>query len=988
MGQFEIAQSILKKFPNLIQISTIEKFLPFHAACSQGHLDILKLLLDYRDNNEKEEQDEEHVLENIFVDPVSGFRYLSTFDLNALDVNDQSGLLVAVQANRFQICDYLLNLKVKKLTRKDLKQHEENLRRKEAKIPHENTSIFNISSILSAVNSNSSSSPQPQSQTSFFNQLKSVLLDSSSTLNENINLTINYTKNEDNSMREKDDHDEKDDETDQQDEPAYFNPISLNLYSKFGTTCLHEAVRNRNFILVQLLVQKGANVNLPTYEQAKQLVKSNCLCDALKSNDEHIFFFLLGYFVFNDENCALLLKTCQEILNSMNENKSLAKKCLSFLLKFKIINDTEQKLLLNNMNLNGCILNWNSLEPKLERLYESFLLNSINFKLDNFGKINKKLHLQCITRIDLSNNSLIELPFALFQIESLRYLKLSNNRLKKLPTGKSKLFDDVNILLIKNENLLWSCNQLEELECDMNELSELPAQLFLIRSLKHLNVSHNQLEKLPIEMWQAQSLLDMNASHNQLKNLPICSCDYFIIKQHTFHMNRNVKQSVGRSRAYTSPAPANHQTQRANRKEDNDTSTPKEIKKNVDKTAERVHFKEKSVIRANIWQGYSMNTTAAGLNDNFLVENDDENPPSLINNNPNEDLMKNNVKSRRSKLIELNLASNRFEKIPECLSCLAPKLIKLNMSSNKIRAMGAVCDLPKHLKFFDLSNNFIRRPMHLINENLLKFIIYYYSKYTSKGASGGGGMNDDQSLLNNNQLMSLLLENDLCYFNLVMKSLNKSSKVLTLNRVNTNDPSDSSRRVSNQLFVPRSNAAKISSTSSSSSVSQSQQKRRTRSQSRSARSILITSPLNDSNQLNGGVNNQSQNLNMLQNRRVLPFDLFLINLRYNLSYIQIGSNNNKDSKEIQSLIDDLNSCLKESDDFDYLERKEKLLINNQNIQVFLEQLCPHKRHIKLENLKSLNLAQNKLKKFNFMFELNAQQFTIEDLENNLHLKRK
>jgi hypothetical protein len=51
-------------------------------------------------------------------------------------------------------------------------------------------------------------------------------------------------------------------------------------------------------------------------------------------------------------------------------------------------------------------------------------------------------------------------------------------------------------------------------------------------------------------------------------------------------------------------------------------------------------------------------------------------------------------------------------------------------------------------------------------------------------------------------------------------------------------------------------------------------------------------------------------------------------------------------------------------------------------------LCPHKRHIKLENLKSLNLAQNKLKKFNFMFELNAQQFTIEDLENNLHLKRK
>ena len=37
-----------------------------------------------------------------------------------------------------------------------------------------------------------------------------------------------------------------------------------------------------------------------------------------------------------------------------------------------------------------------------------------------------------------------------------------------------------------------------------------------------------------------------------------------------------------------------------------------------------------------------------------------------------------------SKLIELNLANNAFTKMPDCLSCLAPKLVKLNMSMNYV----------------------------------------------------------------------------------------------------------------------------------------------------------------------------------------------------------------------------------------------------------------------------------------------------------------
>ena len=52
-----------------------------------------------------------------------------------------------------------------------------------------------------------------------------------------------------------------------------------------------------------------------------------------------------------------------------------------------------------------------------------------------------------------------------------------------------------------------------------------------------------------------------------------------------------------------------------------------------------------------------------------------------------------------------------------------------------------------------------------------------------------------------------------------------------------------------------------------------------------------------------------------------------------------------------------------------LERKEKKILNNMNIQLFMEHMCPHKRHIKLDNLKSINLSHNKLKRSKLMFDL-------------------
>lgn len=136
-------------------------------------------------------------------------------------------------------------------------------------------------------------------------------------------------------------------------------------------------------------------------------------------------------------------------------------------------------------------------------------------------------------------------------------------------------------------------------------------------------------------------------------------------------------------------------------------------------------------------------------------------------------------------------------------------------------------------------------------------------------------------------------------------------------------------------------------------------RRRTRSHSRNYRAILSPNSANSTPESN----NKQQ---MAGAKRLLPFDLFLINLRYNRAYstntttILNDNDENKSNFEISKLIEEFLTNAANSED---LDKQERLILNSQNIQVFLEQLCSHKRHIKLENLKSINLNNNQIKRF-------------------------
>lgn len=48
----------------------------------------------------------------------------------------------------------------------------------------------------------------------------------------------------------------------------------------------------------------------------------------------------------------------------------------------------------------------------------------------------KEIVLFAITRLDISNNSLTQVPAVIFQLQSLRYLNLAQNKIEKLPDPK------------------------------------------------------------------------------------------------------------------------------------------------------------------------------------------------------------------------------------------------------------------------------------------------------------------------------------------------------------------------------------------------------------------------------------------------------------------------------------------------------------------------------------------------------------------------
>lgn len=174
------------------------------------------------------------------------------------------------------------------------------------------------------------------------------------------------------------------------------------------------------------------------------------------------------------------------------------------------------------------MINWHNQRCHLSQIRTQWLIDAslhLNPKLKQNPR-SYDIALYAITRLDVSNNSLTTIPLAVFQLHSLRYLNISQNKIEKLPIpSESAATKMQRRKSINTDELNYNCPVLEELYLQDNRLDHIPECIFRLPSLYTLVVANNKLQCLPYNMWLAPKLKELNASFNLLKELPINSME-------------------------------------------------------------------------------------------------------------------------------------------------------------------------------------------------------------------------------------------------------------------------------------------------------------------------------------------------------------------------------------------------------------------------------------------------------------------------------
>lgn len=130
-----------------------------------------------------------------------------------------------------------------------------------------------------------------------------------------------------------------------------------------------------------------------------------------------------------------------------------------------------------------------------------------------------------ISKLDLSNSNLKNIPIEVFKLKNLRSLDLSNNLIKEIPKEISDL-KMLEVLDISNNKIsnffakLCELNKLRILNLNNNQITSVPKQIFKLQRLRKIFLANNKIKTLPDEFAKLNNLVSVSLSKNPITELP------------------------------------------------------------------------------------------------------------------------------------------------------------------------------------------------------------------------------------------------------------------------------------------------------------------------------------------------------------------------------------------------------------------------------------------------------------------------------------
>lgn len=130
-----------------------------------------------------------------------------------------------------------------------------------------------------------------------------------------------------------------------------------------------------------------------------------------------------------------------------------------------------------------------------------------------------------LTCLNLSDNSLHELPPEIGCLRGLQVLSLQQNKLSSLPETIGSLTELAFFDISQNQfsslpDYIQNLVQLQELHMSHNKLTHLPDSIHSLPKLLVLDISHNNIASLCVELFSLFQLKVLNTSSNCLKSIP------------------------------------------------------------------------------------------------------------------------------------------------------------------------------------------------------------------------------------------------------------------------------------------------------------------------------------------------------------------------------------------------------------------------------------------------------------------------------------